>query len=447
MSSALFPRDPREARACATPSIPRVGTNDGHGDGWTIYAGTSPKICRELVWPDDRGMRAAPTRRHVRGGTGRAARAQMKAGPLMGLESPVGAGRRLARLGGDLEPGAAAEGDGGAHRRGDAGPACAITPLPSSAPAGRRWRSMFPSPGRPDLAPCRGASWLPDAVAAKGISGSTPTPGVAPAGPCRLPPLVAAARRVGASFLAAWEPTWAVDHLTRKSFTAPVLLGAARLAQGNALPLFIFRRDDDTLLGAITLDNIRRGPAQSATLGYCYRRGPCAARLHARSDEAVVHFAFRGQDLSRVEAACLPENVASRGVLEKAGFIVRGRGAKLPADQRALAQSRALCPSAPRPARAAPTSAAWPAPTGGTECPTSPQTRHPPSALRCVEPGPVYLEDRWPLARVGGRDRAPATSRRCGRPAPVQRTARRSPLRRRHRAGGRATGRHRGRRR
>ena len=40
--------------------------------------------------------------------------------------------------------------------------------------------------------------------------------------------------------------------------------------------------------------------------------------------QSVVHYAFRSLDLSRIEAACLPENVASRGVLERAGFKYEG---------------------------------------------------------------------------------------------------------------------------
>ena len=38
----------------------------------------------------------------------------------------------------------------------------------------------------------------------------------------------------------------------------------------------------------------------------------------------LVHYAFTTMDLSRVEAACLPENEASRGVLEGAGFKYEG---------------------------------------------------------------------------------------------------------------------------
>jgi ribosomal-protein-alanine N-acetyltransferase len=39
---------------------------------------------------------------------------------------------------------------------------------------------------------------------------------------------------------------------------------------------------------------------------------------------AMVHHAFTKLDLSRIEAACLPENAASRGLLESAGFKYEG---------------------------------------------------------------------------------------------------------------------------
>ncbi|WP_101067419.1 GNAT family N-acetyltransferase [Roseovarius salinarum] len=131
-------------------------------------------------------------------------------------------------------------------------------------------------------------------------------------------------RRQSAEFLVPWEPTWAPDHLTRKAFTNRVYWAQRAITQGTAMPLFLIRRDDNVLLGAITLDNIRRGPAQSGTLGY-WIGAPHARRGYMRETiRAVVHYAFTRLDLSRVEAACLPENTASRGLLEKSGFKYEG---------------------------------------------------------------------------------------------------------------------------
>lgn len=125
------------------------------------------------------------------------------------------------------------------------------------------------------------------------------------------------------AFLTPWEPVWHPDHLSRKAFTNRVYWAARASRAGTALPLFLVRRDG-VLLGAVTLDNIRRGPAQMATLGY-WIGAPFARQGFMREAlRTVVCHAFGALDLSRIEAACLPENTASRGVLEKSGFKYEG---------------------------------------------------------------------------------------------------------------------------
>jgi ribosomal-protein-alanine N-acetyltransferase len=131
-------------------------------------------------------------------------------------------------------------------------------------------------------------------------------------------------RDESAEFLIPWEPSRAGDHLTRKAFTNRVYWASRAASQGTAMPLILFRREDSALLGAITLDNIRRGPVQAATLGY-WMGAPYTRQGYMREAiTALVHHAFSELDLSRIEAACLPENVASRGVLEKTGFKYEG---------------------------------------------------------------------------------------------------------------------------
>ena len=133
-----------------------------------------------------------------------------------------------------------------------------------------------------------------------------------------------ALRRDSADFLIPWEPSWAGDHLTRRAFIHRVQWARRMQAQGAALALFMIRREDDTLVGAVTLDHIRRGPAQSGTLGY-WTGAPFARQGYMREAiGGIVHHAFAEMGLSRIEAACLPENAASRGVLEKSSFKYEG---------------------------------------------------------------------------------------------------------------------------
>ena len=131
-------------------------------------------------------------------------------------------------------------------------------------------------------------------------------------------------RDYSADFLIPWEPQWSPDHLSRKSFTNRVYWVQKTIANGSALPLFLVRREDQALLGAITLDNIRRGPAQAGTLGYWIGEPFARQGYMQEAIAGVVHHAFERLDLSRIEAACLPENKASRALLEKCGFKYEG---------------------------------------------------------------------------------------------------------------------------
>lgn len=133
-----------------------------------------------------------------------------------------------------------------------------------------------------------------------------------------------ALRERSAAFLQPWEPQWAADHLSRKGFANRVYWSQRSITSGSAVPLFLFRRVDDVLVGAITLDNIRRGPAQAGTLGY-WTGEPYARHGYMREAlQAMTHYAFERLDLSRVEAACLPDNTPSRRLLESCGFKYEG---------------------------------------------------------------------------------------------------------------------------
>ncbi|MBT8418797.1 MAG: GNAT family N-acetyltransferase [Silicimonas sp.] len=131
-------------------------------------------------------------------------------------------------------------------------------------------------------------------------------------------------REESAEFLKPWEPSWSADHLTRKGFVNRVYWANRSIAQGTALPLFLIRRTDRRLLGAITLDNIRRGPAQAGTIGYWVGEHYARQGWMREALTAVVHHAFEVLDLSRLESACLPENTASRGLLERCGYKYEG---------------------------------------------------------------------------------------------------------------------------
>ena len=132
-------------------------------------------------------------------------------------------------------------------------------------------------------------------------------------------------RETSRDYLQPWEPAWPDDDLTRAAFRRRLTVYAREMELGNAWPFFIFDATGRTLIGAVTLSNIRRGVAETGTLGYWIGQ-PFAGRGHGTAAvRAVAGHALGALKLHRLEASCLPINAASRRVLEKSGFRLEGQ--------------------------------------------------------------------------------------------------------------------------
>jgi len=126
-----------------------------------------------------------------------------------------------------------------------------------------------------------------------------------------------------------WEPAWTSDELTKGAFRRRIARYQADRQSGAGFPFFVFRSRDDVLLGACNLNNVRRGVLQSADIGY-WIGSPYTRQGHTRAAvRRVLAFAFDTLGLHRVEAACRPENDASRSLLEGVGFQFEGRARSL----------------------------------------------------------------------------------------------------------------------
>ena len=135
----------------------------------------------------------------------------------------------------------------------------------------------------------------------------------------------AALRQASHAYLQPWEPIWPEDDLTRAAFKRRLSIYSREMEAGNAWPFFIFADSDQSLVGAITLSNVRRGVAETGTLGYWVGQGFAGRGLGTAAVRAMVAWAFDDLNLHRVEAACVPNNTASRRVLEKTGFVLEGQ--------------------------------------------------------------------------------------------------------------------------
>jgi len=146
----------------------------------------------------------------------------------------------------------------------------------------------------------------------------------------RIADYLAWARLRGESraFLSPWEPVWASDELTKGAFRRRIKRYQRESRQDSAYAFFVFRTEDDALMGGCTLSNIRRGVTQCCALGYWI--GERFARQGYMQDAvgALIPFIFTTLGLHRIEAACLPSNEPSKSLLQKAGFRQEGLARK-----------------------------------------------------------------------------------------------------------------------
>ena len=125
-------------------------------------------------------------------------------------------------------------------------------------------------------------------------------------------------------FLVPWEPLWPSNDLTRAAFRSRIKRYYRDIEDDAAYPFFIFSPDESDLYGAITVSNIRRGVAQMATLGYWIGAPYARQGLMTAAVTLAVSFAFDHLRLHRLEAACLPSNLASIALLRRCGFAQEG---------------------------------------------------------------------------------------------------------------------------
>jgi [ribosomal protein S5]-alanine N-acetyltransferase len=134
----------------------------------------------------------------------------------------------------------------------------------------------------------------------------------------------AALREASRAHLERWEPSWPHDAHSKADWTRRLSAWQATWRAGTAYVFLIRRQGDRTLVGGLSLTNVRPWPAKSASLGYWLG---AVHEGNGYMQEAVVSlcdWAMSDLGLHRIEAATLPGNARSRRVLETAGFAEEG---------------------------------------------------------------------------------------------------------------------------
>jgi Acetyltransferases, including N-acetylases of ribosomal proteins len=130
------------------------------------------------------------------------------------------------------------------------------------------------------------------------------------------------------NFLEPWEPKWSKNSLTRSDYRRRITRYEQDIRYERNIPFYIFILETKILAGGISLSNINRGITQSCTLGYWIGEKFAGQGLMTEAVAVVTDVVFNILKLHRLEAACVPENIASKSVLKKVGFKEEGYARK-----------------------------------------------------------------------------------------------------------------------
>ena len=133
-------------------------------------------------------------------------------------------------------------------------------------------------------------------------------------------------RRNSEKFLHHWEPEKARGFYSKNSFQMRVRWARKNFKLNQVLHLFFFSKVNNDLVGGLTLDNIRYGPFDSASLGYWLGEEFANNGFMTEALKSIIHYANKTLKITRLEAATLPTNNASKRVLEKCDFKYEGVG-------------------------------------------------------------------------------------------------------------------------
>jgi ribosomal-protein-alanine N-acetyltransferase len=129
--------------------------------------------------------------------------------------------------------------------------------------------------------------------------------------------------QVNRDFLAPYEPDRPASYATVQGQRELASRMLDEHGAGTRLPLVVLD-EEGAVVGRITLNEIVRGPFQSANVGYWLSEHAGGRGLATAALREVVQIAFDELGLHRLQAGTLLDNVRSQRVLLKAGFAVIG---------------------------------------------------------------------------------------------------------------------------
>ena len=128
-----------------------------------------------------------------------------------------------------------------------------------------------------------------------------------------------------AAHLAPSAPRRPEGFLTEAYWRQTITRDRDDFAAGRSARLLLCPVEDpQRIIGSVNLNNITRGAAHYADLGYALDGEMQGKGLMPEAVRAIITFAFGPLNLHRIRACYLPTNARSGAVLRRLGFVVEG---------------------------------------------------------------------------------------------------------------------------
>lgn len=116
-----------------------------------------------------------------------------------------------------------------------------------------------------------------------------------------------------------YSPTRSDNYFTREHWKAACKLAKVEWREDRAYR-FCVVHNNESVIAKLDLDQVARGPFQSATVGYMLDRRHEGQSIMRRGLQDVLELSFGEFGLNRVEAAIMPDNQRSRNLAVRLGF-------------------------------------------------------------------------------------------------------------------------------
>lgn len=126
------------------------------------------------------------------------------------------------------------------------------------------------------------------------------------------------------NFLAEWEPRHPKDFYTLSYHKRKLNMEYNMFRQNSLVRLWIFKKEDNKLIGNVCCSNIVMGNFKSCFMGYKLDKDEINKGYMSEAIKKTVEIMFEDFDLHRIEVNIVPRNSRSLRVMEKLGFEQEG---------------------------------------------------------------------------------------------------------------------------